>query len=591
MRLLSTRHGKFLAFPIAAVALLLAAPASSALEPIPDKLVVLTFDDSVKSHFTVVRPLLLQHGFGATFFISEGWDFRTNKQDYMSWEEIALLHKDGFEIGNHTRSHLSVSDANVRRYLEELQTIADHCREHGIPEPTSFAYPGNAITTRALPVLRQHGIRFARRGGAPEFPYEGGRGTAYEPGLDHPLLVPTAGDARPDWSITNFVSAAEQARHGRIAVLQFHGVPDRAHPWVNTPPERFRGYISFLATNGYKVIALRDLSRYVDPSKEPADPMAVIEARKERLKTAGAEKAQALPEARPPKGDADLRFWLENMVTYHGFSPEEVRAATGMTRAAITAALERFKISATNRPRRAPDAPLLVLPYPGGRHPRIGFLDGAVDPQRETKVSVFTPWDEASYVVVDVPEAIWSNLGLTYLAHTHVPTVWSKQNITLPRLEWNRRANGDFDFERALPNGIVFGAKVSPARDAVHMELWLRNGSDKTLSDLRVQNCVMLKGAAGFTAQTNANKVFANPYVAVHSEDRHRWIITAWEPCHRPWANAPVPCLHSDPKFPDCPPGDTRRLRGWLSFYTGDDIQAELRRIDATGWKMATEKN
>ena len=24
------------------------------------------------------------------------------------------------------------------------------------------------------------------------------------------------------------------------------------------------------------------------------------------------------------------------------------------------------------------------MPYPGGRHPRIGFLEGAVDPQRET---------------------------------------------------------------------------------------------------------------------------------------------------------------------------------------------------------------
>ena len=42
------------------------------LEPIPDRLVVLTFDDSSKSHFTVVRPILKKHGFGATFFITEG---------------------------------------------------------------------------------------------------------------------------------------------------------------------------------------------------------------------------------------------------------------------------------------------------------------------------------------------------------------------------------------------------------------------------------------------------------------------------------------------------------------------------------------
>ena len=67
-----------------------------ALEPIPDKLVVLTFDDSSKSHFTNARPILLKHKFAATFFITEGFDFPTNKKDYMSWDEIAQLHKDGF---------------------------------------------------------------------------------------------------------------------------------------------------------------------------------------------------------------------------------------------------------------------------------------------------------------------------------------------------------------------------------------------------------------------------------------------------------------------------------------------------------------
>ena len=80
-----------------------------ALENIPDKLVVMTFDDSAKSHFTVVRPLLKQYGFNATFFITEGFDFRDNKRDYMTWDEIAQLHKDGFEIGNHTLDHKGVT--------------------------------------------------------------------------------------------------------------------------------------------------------------------------------------------------------------------------------------------------------------------------------------------------------------------------------------------------------------------------------------------------------------------------------------------------------------------------------------------------
>src|SRR5947207_7594546 len=91
------------------VALLVFISPLRGLEPIPDKLVVLTFDDASRSHYTIARPLLLKHHFGATFFITEGWDFATNKTDYMSWDQIAQLHKDGFEIGNHTRDHKGVT--------------------------------------------------------------------------------------------------------------------------------------------------------------------------------------------------------------------------------------------------------------------------------------------------------------------------------------------------------------------------------------------------------------------------------------------------------------------------------------------------
>jgi hypothetical protein len=117
------------------------------------------------------------------------------------------------------------------------------------------------------------------------------------------------------------------------------------------------------------------------------------------------------------------------------------------------------------------------------------------------------------------------------------------------------------------------------------MEMSLTNGTSAPLSDLRVQMCVMLKGAAGFEQQSNDNKVFNQPYVACRSNSGDRWIITAWEPCHRAWGNAPCPCLHSDPKFPDCPPGETKRIRGWLSFFEGVDVEAEFRRIDRTGWR------
>jgi hypothetical protein len=291
------------------------------------------------------------------------------------------------------------------------------------------------------------------------------------------------------------------------------------------------------------------------------------------------------PEARPPTDEADARYWLENMVVFHRFTTDEVSAATGLPPDAISAALRKFDLVGKAPPHRAPGESLRAQPYPGGRHPRLGFLEGAVRPQRETKISVFTPWDDAGYVVVDVPEAIFSNLGLTYLAHTHIPTIWEQRGIALPRLEWKRRADGTLDCERALPDGIAFGSRILPAADAVRMELWLRNGTRDKLTGLRVQNCVMLKAAPGFATQTLTNKIFRPPFAAVHADDGRRWIITGWDPCDRCWGNEKVPCLHADPKFPDCLPGETVHLRGWLSFYEGTDLDGELQRIEQTGWR------
>ena len=300
-------------------------------------------------------------------------------------------------------------------------------------------------------------------------------------------------------------------------------------------------------------------------------------------------QAAAREEARRPKNDAELRAWLQNMVWYHRYTTREISAATGLTPEEIAAALKRFDIRPETKPQRPADAPLLVLPYPGGRHPRIGFLEGAIRPQRETKVSVFVPWDEQSYVVLDVPEAIRRNNekehGLLYLAHTHVPTMWTRRGIALKPLEWQRRDDGTLQMERRLPNGVLFGTRVRPTRDAVFMQMWLKNESDERLSNLRVQNCVMLKGAPEFAQQTNDNKVFSPPYAACRSQGGNRWVIVAWDPCVRAWGNARCPCLHSDPQFADCAPGESSQIRGRLSFYEGSDIEAEICRIEATGWR------
>jgi len=251
------------------------------LQPVPDKLVVLTFDDGCKSDVTFAMPLLKKYGFGATFFITEGW----RGKNYLNWQDVKKMHDAGFEIGNHTKSHPDVTKLSKEKIRAEIEYIEQRCKQYGIAVPRTFCYPGFRCNRDVVEVLREKGYLFARRGVGPEFPDKGkgARGPEYDPGLDHPLLIPCTGYSGPDWGFEDFVWAVKQAHYGRIAVLTFHGVPDIDHPWVHTDQAVFKTYMDYLRDNNYTVIAMRDLAKYVDPAKGlERDPFAPMQKRIKR---------------------------------------------------------------------------------------------------------------------------------------------------------------------------------------------------------------------------------------------------------------------------------------------------------------------
>ena len=267
---------------------------SSQLLPIPDNLVVLTFDDGNKSDFANVPKVLKKHGFGATFYITEGLGFLKNPQNYVSWDQIRQLHEMGYEIGNHTQHHRNVSHLKSEELAVSLAHIDRRCAENKITKPVTFCYPGFHNNHASVKVLEKHGFLFARRGVGPEYkdPGKGARGPAYDPKVDDPLLVPTTGYAGPDWKMKDLKWAIDQAEDGKITVLCFHGIPGIEHPWVSTDLKDFEKYMQYLKDEGCTVIAMRDLAKYVNPNQRPhkADPYQPVRERVAEMKRKDAKK-------------------------------------------------------------------------------------------------------------------------------------------------------------------------------------------------------------------------------------------------------------------------------------------------------------
>ena len=218
---------------------------------IPDRMVVLTFDDATASQYSVVAPLLKEYGFGATFFICEFPPNFADTTKYMNWRQIRELDHMGFEIANHTRNHPAIAKLPDDKIVEQLSYIERKCDSIKIRRPVTFAYPGYSLSLPVMKILQDKGYLFSHAGG--ERPYD--------PATDHPLLIPS-------WAMNSdnkpmIMNALKEAHDGKIVVLTIHGVPDTEHPWVNTTPELFKEYLQYLKENHFEVVSLRDLAKYI----------------------------------------------------------------------------------------------------------------------------------------------------------------------------------------------------------------------------------------------------------------------------------------------------------------------------------------
>lgn len=218
-------------------------PAGVLRKPIPDKLVVLTFDDGPASGFTVVAPILKSHGFNGSFYVCDFDSFRTRKDWYMTFRQMKELDRQGFEIGNHSEGHTSGFDAMMK--------MEDQLLANGIPKPTTIAWP--LYHANVTPDFQKAGYIFAR----------GGHSRPYRPTVDNPLDIPSMESK----DLTGFVKMVRQAAGGKIVTICYHGVPDMEHPGVSLEPEMFKMQMQYLKDNHYKVIAMRELSEYIDPEK------------------------------------------------------------------------------------------------------------------------------------------------------------------------------------------------------------------------------------------------------------------------------------------------------------------------------------
>ncbi|MDA2927634.1 hypothetical protein MYX78_10475, partial [Acidobacteria bacterium AH-259-G07] len=106
------------------------------------------------------------------------------------------------------------------------------------------------------------------------------------------------------------------------------------------------------------------------------------------------------------------------------------------------------------------------------------------------------PWASADYILLDYPEAIFSDQGLLYLSHVNprYPVLFPN----LPKVTWRKLPSG-LVFDRYLPNGVRFGGRVvKKTASTVELQLYIENGSAKPLTNIRLQTCAYVRAIKEF---------------------------------------------------------------------------------------------
>lgn len=113
------------------------------VERIPEKTVVLTFDDGHAGNFTYAFTLLKKYGFRATFFLATDLIGRMNM---LNWEEIREMSKNGMEIGSHTCSHLLLASEKENKIRQELQKSKEIIEKNTGKPVRSLSYPNGSYS-------------------------------------------------------------------------------------------------------------------------------------------------------------------------------------------------------------------------------------------------------------------------------------------------------------------------------------------------------------------------------------------------------------------------------------------------------------
>ncbi len=125
--------------------------------PLPEKPVLITFDDGYRDNYKNAFPILKKYDMTATIFLVS--DFMDRFDNYLTWAQVQEMSEAGICMGVHTLSHFELtglSDSELNQQLEGGK-LAIEWKTLKFAE--YIAYPCGSYNDKVLEHIRQYGYK------------------------------------------------------------------------------------------------------------------------------------------------------------------------------------------------------------------------------------------------------------------------------------------------------------------------------------------------------------------------------------------------------------------------------------------------
>ena len=126
--------------------------------PLPEKPVMISFDDSRLEQYTIAREEMNKYGFKGVFFIMT---VSLGRPGYMTKEQVKQLADEGNIIGSHTWNHSNMKKYSGQDWLTQIDKPSQQLEKITGKPIKYFAYPFGLWNKEAIEQLKQRGLKAA----------------------------------------------------------------------------------------------------------------------------------------------------------------------------------------------------------------------------------------------------------------------------------------------------------------------------------------------------------------------------------------------------------------------------------------------